>query len=250
MKAIKFQDFKKYGCVKCGCNYAYSDGYHFGTEAAVVCAECGTKFIILNDKTKIASIGYHKKSFDGLIIPKKDIATKESILQFISEIDFSDPIIQKKLQEGIGIEKDDFVYVLVGPHPREGIPAHDLVVPDIRPEGGKGDYCTPRGVGYDLACFVKSKQAGERITAMINRVVQDYEEKPFVCRLDYREDEPLWIQVKIAYQNRLRALYLEKLLEENNHIITETIIRTACNEKMENLVESFHNPNKKIKEKK
>ena len=250
MRAIKVADYEKYGCVKCGCNYAYSDGY-FGTEASLICGECGEKFVILNNLAKTSSVGFGKEGFQGITIPKENTKTAESLLNWISQTDFSKPEIQEKLANGIGIEKDGFVYLLVTPHPREGIPSHDLVIPDLRPEEKNGDFCYPRGVGYDLACFVKSKQAGERITEMINRVVKDYTNETFCCHLDYREDEPLWIQVKIDYQSELRAELLAKLIEENDNVITEAIVRNTLNQKFEDLprILSEHNQKTKVKKK-
>jgi hypothetical protein len=65
------------------------------------------------------------------------------------------------------------------------------------------EYYSPRGIGTgfgvcfvcgeyhrkDLAAFVKSKSTGERIVNMF---------RPGVARLDYREYELDWIQVKVC----------------------------------------------------
>ena len=239
MKAVKSSDYEKYGCVNCGCEYCYLDGLD-GREAIVCCAECQTSFMIMNDRQKVSTVGLGR--FDGFLISEKEIQ-KRSVTDYLSTIDFSNEEIREKLKNGLALERDSFAYPIVVPHPREGIPKHPLVIPDIRPE--EGDYCYPRGVGYDLACFVKSKEAGERITEMINRVEKDYRRPPFHCRLDYREDEPLWIQVKIAYQNQLRARYLEDLINENDNVITETIVRQASNQKMSDLIQLYHSEGKK-----
>lgn len=245
MKAIKWSDYEQFGCINCGCKYVYADGT-YGNEAPVICGECGEKFLILNDLTKISSIGFISEQNQGLIIPKKNMSSEQMMIDYLSAIDFSSPDVKEKLSHGIGIEKNGAVYPIVGPHPRRGIPAHDLVIPDIRPEEKDSDYCYPRGVGYDLACFVKSKEAGERITEMINRVVKDYKDRPFYCHLDYREDEPLWIQIKIAYQNELRARYLEQLIKEHENVITEGIVRNAANKKLDELVAFYAEQKQKL----
>ena len=82
-------------------------------------------------------------------------------------------------------------------HPRKGLWPHEFVRPDIHPKGIDGEFWSPRGVGYDLSGFVKSKQAGERIVQMIKEVIG----KDPKSWLDYREREPLWIQVKIQKED-------------------------------------------------
>ena len=74
----------------------------------------------------------------------------------------------------------------------------------VKPFWG-GEFCTPRQLGNDVvpgcfvcgkrrglydnfAAFVKSKSIGERIVAMFT----------YGARLDYRDSEPNWIQVKIG----------------------------------------------------
>ena len=78
-------------------------------------------------------------------------------------------------------------------HPRKDLWPHEFVRPDIRPKGIDGEFWETRSLGYDLSGFVKSKQAGERIVQVIKEVIEG-EPKSW---LDYRENEPLWIQVKI-----------------------------------------------------
>lgn len=230
MKAIKESDFEEYGCVTCGCEFCYLS-MQSSSEAIVECAECHTRFMIFREGKKIADTGIGKTDYKGFILPSE----KESAIDTFSQINFSDEKVLEQLKNGIAIEKDGFLYFVLGPHPRKGIAKHELVIPDIRPENLEGDYCYPRGVGYDVACFVKSKQAGERITEMINKLNQEYEEKGFSCWLDYREDEPLWIQVKIDYPDELRAQYLIDLIKLNDYIITEDIVREAINENIDNL---------------
>ena len=136
-------------------------------------------------------------------------------------------IISNYNSEYNAVDLDGSYFLIPVSHPRKGIPKHKFVRPDVRPEDGIGDYCTPRGIGYDLACFVKSKEAGQRITDMINRVNEEFEQKGFSCRLDYRDFEPLWIQVKIKYPDKVRAFILESMIEENDNVITEDIVREA-----------------------
>ena len=82
-------------------------------------------------------------------------------------------------------------------HPRKGLWPQEFVRPDIRPKGIDGEFWSTRGVGYDLSGFVQSKEAGERIVNMVREIVGQ-EAKTW---LDYREREPLWIQVKIQAED-------------------------------------------------
>ena len=245
MKAVKYSDFDKYGCVNCGCDYCYCD-YYRGPATMVICAECHEKFFVMTDSMKISNVGMEKETYDGFVIPEQFTKNGVTVVDFLSQIPFTETGEIEKMKNGFALEKDGFVWPIVGHHPREGILKHSLVLPDIRPEDGKGDFCTPRGVGYDLACFVKSKEAGERITNMINLVNKDYQEKGFSCRLDYREEEPLWIQVKITYPNELRARYLEELIQSHDNIITEEFVRQAMNLNLVDLLH-YYEEKKKIK---
>ncbi len=222
MIAINYSDYDKYGCVNCGCDFCYVD-HISGPTTPVICAECNTKFLVINDDLDISTIGFEKKTFDGVIITKKSNGEL-----YLGKMDIS------KMKNGIAIEKfsnPNYVYPLTVEHPRKGIYKHKFVRPDVRPEDGIGDFCEPRGVGYDLACFVKSKEAGERITNMINGINEEYDNREFSCKLDYREDEPLWIQIKINYPNIVKAELLMKLINDNGNIITEEIVRDAINMK-------------------
>lgn len=102
-------------------------------------------------------------------------------------------------------------------HPRIGIAKHSYKAPDVRPEGG-GEYWRPRGIGYDLAGFVPSKEAGERIVAMFHLALS----RPPKTWLDYRPNEPKWIQVKVQKEDAdLEMLYN---LTKETGIITQEII--------------------------
>ena len=105
-------------------------------------------------------------------------------------------------------------------HPRFGIFKHSYKAPDIRPEVG-GEFWKPRGIGYDLAGFVKSKEAGERIVAMFHLALS----RPPKTWLDYRPHEPKWIQVKVQKEDAdLKKLYD---LTKDTGIITQEIINSV-----------------------
>ncbi len=222
MIAVSYKDYNDFGCVNCGCDFCYVD-HISGPTTPVICGECNTKFVVMNDDLEISTLGFDKNSFDGVIISKKPNGEL-----YLGKID------TRKIKNGIAIEKvgnPNFVYPIVVEHPRKGTAKHKFIRPDVRPEDGIGDFCEPRGVGYDIACFVKSKEAGQRITAMINTINEEYNNKEFSCHLDYREDEPLWIQVKIDYPSKIKAELLINLINDNGKIITEEIVRDAINMK-------------------
>jgi len=138
----------------------------------------------------------------------------------------SDGITKSRM--GLG---EPAVYPLLKEHPRKNIPAHEYVRPDIRPEDGNGEYFQSRGVGYDLAGFVKCKKAGERIVLMFRDVLN----KEPRTWLDYRENEPTWIQVKIQKEDGIDLDKLHSLLEDG--IITEEKIKLSIiNQKGDNKV--------------
>lgn len=131
----------------------------------------------------------------------------------------------KKSSLGFKSNEDDkdFSFPTLVKHPRIGFLKHKFVRPDVRPENGIGEFCTPRSVGYDLACFVKSKEAGARVVQMFEKVEFNHpDEACFKCHLDYRPSEPLWIQVKINYDlvGEDKAEVLTKVIGLDN-IITE-----------------------------
>ena len=66
---------------------------------------------------------------------------------------------------------------------------------------------------------------------MINKINEEYDNREFSCRLDYSEDEPLYIQVIIDYPIIMKAELLEKLINDNGGIITEEIVRDAIHMK-------------------
>jgi hypothetical protein len=96
-----------------------------------------------------------------------------------------------------GMKKSSWVNCpAVQSHPRIGVLKHTFVLPDLKP-ADEGEFFSPRGVGDDLAGFVKSKQAGERIIKMFESVLR----RPVKTYLDYRKHEPTWIQVKVQKED-------------------------------------------------
>lgn len=76
------------------------------------------------------------------------------------------------------------------------------------------------GFGLDnIAAFVDSREAGERVVEMFNGL----------ARLDYRPKEPNWIQVKVgASEQHLPQLEeLNRLTRNNGNKITKKIIEQA-----------------------
>lgn len=108
-------------------------------------------------------------------------------------------------------------------HPRKAVgPKWEYEWPDLKPE--YGEYFASRGIGYDLAGFVKSRQAGERIVEMARQVLNLRHIRSW---LDYRPDEPKWIQVKFQ-DDEFDLELLDKKTRENNDIITEEILRDCA----------------------
>ena len=112
-----------------------------------------------------------------------------------------------------------FEYPKLQKHPRNGIPKHKYAAPDIRPE--YGEYWKSRGIGYDLSGFVKSKAAGERLLEMVKEVLEKEEPASW---LDWRPNEPKWIQFKFQ-KSEFDLDKLDKMSEENNGILTKEILK-------------------------
>ena len=121
------------------------------------------------------------------------------------------------------------------PHPRRGIPAHGTA--DRRPDGG-GEYFSSRGIEMDttpgcfvcggetnlhhnIAAFVSTKAAGERVVGMFARG----------ARVDYRPFEPDRIQVKIgACHGHFHNLECLDALVEGGVITSEVIAQALAHE--------------------
>lgn len=197
--AISWSDYNKYGCPNCGCASTHNTGCQGGGTVPSQCFECEHQFVILADGMEKSTIGFGEGKDQN--------------------------------QENI------FYYPLLTKHPREGTPKHVYVRPDLRPE--YGEYYNPRGIGYDLAAFVKSKEAGQRVVEMYQEIFKEFEDKEKLkdlfgsteCSawLDYRPNEPTWIQVKLDYGSKRRMYALTCLISTNNNIITKEIIKEALN---------------------
>lgn len=95
-----------------------------------------------------------------------------------------------------------------------------FTAPDSRPE--VGEYWKSRGVSiYDCSGFVVSKLAGERLLRLVKYVLETDTPKSW---LDFRENEPNWIQFKFK-KEEFDLEKLDKLSKEANGIITEEILR-------------------------
>ena len=138
-------------------------------------------------------------------------------------------------------ESEEVYYPVRQPHPRNGILKHEYVNPELKPQNG--EYWAPRGVGYDLSGFVKSKEAGQRIVDMIYQII---EIKP-KSWLDYREYEPNWIQVKINSEDGFDLNLLNELCEEDK-IINEDKLKLALINKPSSLRWTIFVDDKKNKE--
>jgi len=132
----------------------------------------------------------------------------------------ADGLNQSRMGFG-GSDGDPAHYPDLREHPRKGIPKHAYARPDVKPETG-GEYWAPRGIGYDLSGFVKSKEAGARIVKMVETVIG----RTPKTWLDYRPHEPKWIQVKVQARD---GIDLEKLHElcRTDGIITEDRVKRS-----------------------
>lgn len=184
MIAISYSDYLKYGCPLCGCDSAVGGNFSGHGTSDGTCRECGTNFVILADGQRKSGIGYGTGRKDS---------NGETIFEY--------PELQK--------------------HPRKGTPWHKWVQPDPRPE--YGEYWNPRGIGYDLSGFVKSKQAGERLLAIVKEVLGKEEPASW---LDWREYEPTWIQFKFQ-KEEFDLEKLENMAIENDRILNREIFMTC-----------------------
>lgn len=185
--AVSFEAVRNFGCPYCGYRSGHSPISGNGT-SIVVCGECGKGFAVLADGVMKSTIGF-----------------------------------------------GDF-YPELQAHPRYGIPSHGK--PDKRPANG-GEFFHSRGIGLDncvcfvcgthdrdgkghtmlnnIAAFVQTKEAGERVVAMFKQG----------ARLDYREHEPDRVQVKLgACDRHLPNLKkLDSLVKDG--VLTQTMVTTA-----------------------
>lgn len=184
MIAINWSSYRKYGCPNCGCDSITIDNFYLSNQPCGTCRSCNLHYQIMEDGITKSSVRFNTG--------RKD--------------ENGDDIFERP------------VFIS---HPRNGIPCWHYEKPDIRPE--YGEYWNPRGIGYDLSGFVKSKQAGERLLQMVKEVLG--KENPDSW-LDYRDYEPNWIQFKIQ-NTEFDLEKLEKMVIANDKIITKEIL-VAC----------------------
>lgn len=184
--AVSVTEFREFGCPYCGFNSGSVPVSGQGA-AAFICGDdenCGKNCVVLADDLTISPMGV------GGVYPE------------------------------------------VQPHPRRGTPSHGRE--DKRPEGG-GEFFSPRGIGLDttpgcfvcggpqamlnnIAAFVRTKTAGERVVAMFEKGAW----------LDYRPSEPDWVQVKIgACDPHLPKLERLMALAREKKIITAEMIEQS-----------------------
>ena len=190
MIAVNYKEEQRYGCPNCGCDSWKRDNVIISNQPAGTCVHCNLYYQIFGEGVKESSIKYNTGRL------KED----------------GTPIMES---------------AILIPHPRKGIPKWKYELPDIRPE--YGEYWKSRGVGYDLAGFVKSKQAGERIREMVKEVLG--KEKPDSW-LDYRKNEPFWIQFKFQ-KSEFDLKKLDNMTVQNNGIVTKEILEKCKKTKME-----------------
>ena len=96
------------------------------------------------------------------------------------------------------------------------------IVEDKRPNGEKyGEYWRTRGASdFDVAGFVVSKEAGERLDRLVKLVLEKNETKSW---LDYRDYEPEWIQYKFSAEE-FNVEKLSDMSEENNGVVNLDIL--------------------------
>lgn len=115
-----------------------------------------------------------------------------------------------------GFNGDGKMYFSMRYYDRDQIDYSD---PDIRPE--YGEYWKSRGVGGgECSGFVNTKEAGERIMRYIKAILETDTPK---TRLDYREHEPNWIQLKFS-EDEFDLELLDSMTTNNDNVITYEIM--------------------------
>jgi hypothetical protein len=181
MIGINYSDYNNFGCPNCGCDSTKPGNWAVYGEQTATCRHCNFEFLLMPDGRTISEV----KIGTG----RRDVNDKD-IVENVFSI----------------------------PHPRQGVEKWTYVLPDIRPDFG--EYWKPRGIGYDLSGFVKSKPAGERLLEIVKEVLNKEDPE---TRLDYRENEPFWIQFKFSKNEfNLEKLYV---LTKDKGIITPDIIK-------------------------
>lgn len=184
MLSILYSDFEQFGCPNCGCDSAKGSCASGGGLSSGTCRHCGLRFEVRG--------------------PNVSMVCKYAIYPEDPE----NPRSEYVMEQAIRI-----------PHPRIGIPSWHWMPKDERPE--EGEYWSSRGVGYDLSGFVRTKKAGERILDMVHEVLGTKKCKTY---LDYRPNEPTWIQFKFD-KDEFNLDAIDKASRALGGIITKEIIK-------------------------
>lgn len=189
MISITSQEFDIFGCPNCGCDSAQGGSSSGCGRTTGKCRNCELRFEIRAEE-----------------ITEDNEDQYGSVQYATGRTDENSKRVMEK--------------AFIIPHPRIGVPAWHWEPEDIRP--AVGEYWESRGPGYpDVSGFVKTKQAGERILAIVHKVLGAEKCKTF---LDFRPSEPLWIQFKF-HRDEFDIDMLDDLGRENGNIITEEIIQ-------------------------
>ena len=87
-----------------------SCGQRNSPTATVICLECNTNFVVLNDGFEISTVGFPKAAFEGLVFKQ----------QPNGEL-YADKIDIDKTKNGVAVEKiynPNFIYPMLVKHPR------------------------------------------------------------------------------------------------------------------------------------
>lgn len=143
-------------------------------------------------------------------------------------------VLSGVVKSTIGIGGREAKYPELSPHPRHGLPKHGR--PDKSPP--VGEFFSSRGIGMDstpgcflcggpdslrsnISGYVRCKASGERVVEMLGRGT----------RLDYREFEPDYVQVKIgACKKHIGNLERLHELTSKDGIISMEIVDMARKE--------------------
>lgn len=184
MLSILYSDFEQFGCPNCGCDAARGSCVSGGGLSSATCRHCGLHFEV-RGSTVYSTCEYAAYPEDP-----------------------ENPRSEYVMEQAIRI-----------PHPRIGIPSWHWMPKDERPE--EGEYWSSRGVGYDLSGFVRTKKTGERILDMVHEVLGTKKCKTY---LDYRPNEPTWIQFKFD-KDEFNLDAIDKASRALGGIITKEIIK-------------------------
>lgn len=187
IKAISKRDFKKYGCVTCGCDSVKLDNQWSMESKFVVCPECGAEFMILANGLK-----------------QSNICRASNVLNENGE----------KFNE----------YPLLIEHPRKGIKKHPYKPVDLRPYVEGEEYFICKSFYFDTAVFqVSCLDAAKRIEQMFKNCSYC----PYKCTINYDRKNPFYITMDVSCRDINRITYLTKMIKDNRNVISNSIITNA-----------------------